>query len=1189
MSRITQPSSQQKGGYRRTEPYAGNAQKRRASHLVYVHGLLHRGEILFQRQRGQLVHGALHKDRDVIKKSLYQLFELFSQYRSFPDLQIAFKDIQSKGQDYYLKAIRLLEQYVEYIPSIGLDYRKNAWYGFRPEEINFDALRLLKSDLEVLTRGYRTLQETTVRIKSKYETPELNLVETRRWQSLLSFSARSDVITPSLLSKEAYDYALPYLKRMQELSERIAEAKDAILVDYSPDVIQAVNGNDTYAKLAGQFRSAVTRLFSVEYKNLIASLLPYERNGKKLSYKMAINLAEKLMKLQSASVAFSENENAVLGCLGPCYNGSDTDWQHVMSELDTLRGYFADNESFGSLPRLSQDGFTAEKEGFRADADELESAIQGIEESRSRLAKQFSAEALDLDNCSYGECLDKLDGCLSDFDKLVNWRSFEHLLGQIREADLASFVDLVIEKHVAPEQIIGAYRRVFLRQWIEYIIFSDPVLASFTRIKQDQAVLTFVDKDRKQYEISKLQIKAELSQQRPNLEMVAGGSAVAILRREGQKKRKQMPIRKLLSETGSLVQLLKPCFLMSPLSVSTFLDPEKISFDTVIFDEASQIFPQDAIGAIYRGKQLIVVGDSKQMPPSNFFNASSDIDDDDEEIGDINDFESILDICSSVFSTERLSWHYRSHYEQLIAFSNLNFYNNGLVTFPSASTDQKGIGVDYYYVDGVFDRKSKTNREEAEFIVELIYRNIETFPKRSLGVVAFSVAQQNLIDKLLSKRREEDPSYEWFFRNDSKEPFFVKNLETVQGDERDTIIFSVAYAKDSQGRFIHNFGPLNRERGERRLNVAVTRAKDNVQLVASIHYTDINLQNSGSEGVRLLRAYLDYAENGEQALERAVTVSENDHFDSYFEQEVCDFLRDHGFTVDTQVGCSGYRIDLGLRKPDSSDYLLAIECDGATYHRSRNARDRDSLRQSVLENMGWQFYRIWSTDWFRNKTVEKEKLLQAAKDAVAKDNKPDEQAAEVPSETEEVAEEIEEKYLTELQGSSFEFPKYAQLDAIRVFQKHQYSFQSAIREILDTEAPLSENYLLKRIISIYGREKVTKVVVQDYERRMYRCEQIGIIRRNGFLYLQGKTEIKFRVPGDRREIKYIAPEEIADGLYALIRQNVTASREGLYKTMTNLLGFSRTGEAIEAKYDEALQMLKRHELVTEEDGMLSLR
>ncbi len=475
---------------------------------------------------------------------------------------------------------------------------------------------------------------------------------------------------------------------------------------------------------------------------------------------------------------------------------------------------------------------------------------------------------------------------------------------------------------------------------------------------------------------------------RPSLDMIASGSALSVLLREGEKKRKQKSIRSLLMETGELVQLIKPCFLMSPLSVSTFLAPNSVHFDVVIFDEASQIFPQDAIGAIYRANQLIVVGDSKQMPPSNFFNATLEIEDDyDEEIGDITDFESILDLCSSSMQQLRLRWHYRSRYEQLIAFSNKNFYDSDLVTFPSSKVDAPGIGVDYYHVEGIFDRKAHINHKEAEFVVDLIYKNIDKYPNRSLGVVAFSVAQQDLIDKLLSNRRQNAPEKEYFFNSNDKEPFFIKNLETVQGDERDTIIFSVAYGKDVQGRLLHNFGPLNRVGGERRLNVAVTRAKCNVQLVSSMHYTDIDLKHTSAEGAKLLREYLDYAENGSIALERMISVRPFEQFDSDFELEVCDYLRSKGFTVDTQVGCSGFRIDLGLRLPDSSDYVLAIECDGATYHSSKNARDRDRLRQEILERMGWNFYRIWSTDWFRNKSYEQLRLLEAAADAVKRHSK----------------------------------------------------------------------------------------------------------------------------------------------------------------------------------------------------------
>lgn len=257
--------------------------------------------------------------------------------------------------------------------------------------------------------------------------------------------------------------------------------------------------------------------------------------------------------------------------------------------------------------------------------------------------------------------------------------------------------------------------------------------------------------------------------------------------------------------------------------------------------------------------------------------------------------------------------------------------------------------------------------------------------------------------------------------------------------------------------------------GERRLNVAVTRAKDNVQLVASIRHTDINLNNTKSEGVRLLRSYLDYAQNGEKALERAVTLSVDDQFDSYFAQEVCDFLRDHGYVVDTQIGCSGYRIDLGLRMPDSSNYLLAIECDGATYHRSKNARDRDSLRQRVLENMGWKFYRIWLTDWYHNTAIEKEKLLAAVRETVSKAQT---QSVTVHNGTlpiaVEKAEHIDLQFTEERKEEIF--PEYKELDAMQIINKHRSNLQEAIREILETEAPLSEEYLLKRIVTFFERE-----------------------------------------------------------------------------------------------------------------------
>lgn len=654
--------------------------------------------------------------------------------------------------------------------------------------------------------------------------------------------------------------------------------------------------------------------------------------------------------------------------------------------MSALGMILSDNIKFGILEHYND--FSSECGIFANYSRNLKEAFANCTDEILQKVGGYFDQSLNVRTTASELLLVKLTECLNHIDELDNWYHFRTLLSKLEDKQAVIYLNAAIDQNIEPKNIVGAFRKQFYYQWIDAVLSNSPILSAFNRISQDKAISVFSEKDVEQFEINKAKIRAKLSSMRPSLDMIASGSALSVLLREGEKKRKQKSIRSLLMETGELVQLIKPCFLMSPLSVSTFLAPNSVHFDVVIFDEASQIFPQDAIGAIYRANQLIVVGDSKQMPPSNFFNATLEIEDDyDEEIGDITDFESILDLCSSSMQQLRLRWHYRSRYEQLIAFSNKNFYDSDLVTFPSSKVDAPGIGVDYYHVEGIFDRKAHVNHKEAEFVVDLIYKNIDKYPNRSLGVVAFSVAQQDLIDKLLSNRRQNTPEKEYFFNSNDKEPFFIKNLETVQGDERDTIIFSVAYGKDLQGRLLHNFGPLNRVGGERRLNVAVTRAKCNVQLVSSMHYTDIDLKHTSAEGAKLLREYLDYAENGSIALERMISVRPFEQFDSDFELEVCEYLRSKGFTVDAQVGCSGFRIDLGLKLPDSSDYVLAIECDGATYHSSKNARDRDRLRQEILERMGWNFYRIWSTDWFRNKSYEQLRLLEAATDAVKNHNK----------------------------------------------------------------------------------------------------------------------------------------------------------------------------------------------------------
>ena len=1107
----------------------------------------------------------LHKLRPVIEKSLYQLYESYASFRSTPDVEYSIPQLSSKGEEYLTETASLLEQYVDYIPSIGYDYSKNPWYGYINQDTSYQTKNEVKGDLSAVLHFLQILIPLQQEISEKYGIQCTSIEDAHIWNSFFGFAATSKLITPSLLNREHFDTVDSALRALQEQSADILAARSVLGAVFDDDVYK-LDGAEYHKKLTKQFNGTFSRLFNAEYKQLITSLRLCKKDGKKLSYNEAVTLTERIAYYQQRNLEFIEAEASIKAFLGEAYHGVETEWDYVTEQISAMKAIFSSSIAFGALEH--HDDFIAERDTFRDYHQKLDEAfaICSIDIFR-RANGYFDQAVLHIHSAPCTLVLERLTACLNEMDKLDNWCHFRSLFSKLDDKQIVPYVNAVIAQNIEPKHIVGAFQKQFFYQWIDSILSGNPVLSAFNRISQDKAIRTFAEKDTEQFEINKAKIRAELSSMRPSLDMIASGSALSILLREGEKKRKQKSIRSLLAETGELVQRIKPCFLMSPLSVSTFLAPDSVHFDVVVFDEASQIFPQDAIGAIYRANQLIVVGDSKQMPPSNFFNATIEVEDNDEETGDVTDFESILDLCSTSMQQLRLRWHYRSRYEQLITFSNKNFYDSDLVTFPSSKVDAPGIGVDYYHVDGIFDRKAHTNQKEAEFIVDLIYQNIEKYPNRSLGVVAFSVAQQDLIDKLLSKRRQSTPEKEYFFKNDGNEPFFIKNLETVQGDERDTIIFSIAYGIDAQGRLLHNFGPLNRVGGERRLNVAVTRAKCNVQLVSSMHYTDIDLKHTSSEGAKLLREYLDYAENGSVALERAISVRPFEQFDSDFELEVCDYLRSKGFAVDTQVGCAGFRIDLGLKLPDSSDYVLAIECDGATYHSSKNARDRDRLRQEILERMGWKFYRIWSTDWFKNKAIEQLRLLEVAANAVKNPKKVEAKPADnQPTET---FEEVTVK-------KHFEFPAYKAVDFFEVCRRHHYNdFKAIVKEILEVEAPLSEDLFLKRIVWYFDREKVTNVVQRAYEQQMYGYQRYGIIRRNGFLYLDNGKEVQFRGPGDiERDIKQIAPEELAAGMFEILQQNVTANKSGLYRSLAAQCGVARVGKSIYEAMDSALDILK---------------
>ena len=447
-----------------------------------------------------------------------------------------------------------------------------------------------------------------------------------------------------------------------------------------------------------------------------------------------------------------------------------------------------------------------------------------------------------------------------------------------------------------------------------------------------------------------------------------------VLSREFNKKSNHKPIRQLINEMGENLLHLTPCFMMSPLSVSQFLPAHFNAFDLVVFDEASQITVWDAVGTIARGKNVIIVGDPKQMPPTNFFSKSSTDDSNDEE-----DLESILDqALSARLPHHRLTGHYRSRHESLIAFSNSHYYENSLVTFPCAETKESAVSL--HKIDGLYSKgKERNNIKEANSVADYIVERLSDKRKKyTIGVVTLNSEQQRCIEDCLDDRRRKNPHLEPFFQgNKNYDPIFIKNLESVQGDERDIIIISLGYGpvEPLAKTMSMNFGPLNKSGGERRLNVAITRATTEIHVFASFDYTMIDLSRTSALAVKHLKYFLEYAEKGPIALpEKAEANYGIDQFDSYFEESVAFALREKGWLVQTQIGVSKFRIDLGIIHPDKpGQFLVGIECDGATYHGSPAARDRDRVRHLILENLGWKLLRIWSTDYFldENSIIEK--------------------------------------------------------------------------------------------------------------------------------------------------------------------------------------------------------------------------
>jgi very-short-patch-repair endonuclease/DNA polymerase III delta prime subunit len=750
-----------------------------------------------------------------------------------------------------------------------------------------------------------------------------------------------------------------------------------------------------------------------------------------------------------------------------------------------------------------------------------------------------------------------IEAWYNNIETINDMATFNQRCRQLRDVGLGSIIEVIETWKNAQQYLSTFFERVYLDQLVDYAITQREPLARFDRESHERRLHQFRNLDELIFQSNRYQIMKQHYDSLHSKSMSSG--QIAILRREFEKKRRHKPIRRLIRETATAIQAIKPVFMMSPMSISTYLEPSVIDFDLVVFDEASQIRPSEALGAILRGKQVIVVGDSRQLPPTSFFDSSSDVDDEDALTSHT---ESILGLFSAQSAKEQmLRWHYRSLHESLIATSNFEFYDNRLFIFPSpAQMSEESIGLKFRYLPRTFYVTGRShNPGEAKEVALAVIKHAKEHPDLTLGVAAFSNSQTQTIRDELELLRRQHPETEPFFSAHPDEPFFVKNLENVQGDERDVIFISIGYGKQADGRLSLNFGPLNRDGGERRLNVLITRAKIRCEIFTNLQHPDIDLSRTSSKGISALKRYLKFAETGELELAEAAKRD----FDSPFEQAVAEHLESEGYVVHNQIGTAGFFIDLAIVDPKRPGrYLLGIECDGATYHHSASARERDRLRQAILESKGWIIHRIWSTDWFKNPMRELQKVNEAVDNAKASADityTPSKNSQAEVVINRQINETIYEDSEPHVKLVSYEMAELEQFDYATIDDVPNHVIRQLTLSLVQIESPIHKADAIKRVANALGFGRAGKNIQDRLSQNIRQMAKAGDIEDSSdFLFIPAGNVIgRDRSNLDNRDIEKVSTQEIAVVIELVVKHTIGISPDELIQTTCNSLGFAR--------------------------------
>ena len=1070
---------------------------------------------------------------------------LLDLYQIYLSIDVEPLKIKLDIEDYNLynldKIILLFNEYVVYSGSLGRDYRKSGLHGLNLSGV--DNILNIKNDLEVSIKHlYRLIEIKYILDTSTLSVKSDTVIEIYNAMSIIEKLNRIKTFCPFYFIKKA---RLRIIDLVDKYISILKNFDSSVMNNYYDEVL-----NDKLEPIYNELKNAkgMFKSFNSNYKNALNSIL--SRRKSKATVEMLLEEIPKIIDYKR-----------YMGIIDS-YKADMLKFQINADTMD-LKQVLADCHMLENIPDLLID-----QEKFKTIKSELKEvpAFQYFKSDSLNLmnvSKLFYKKDIDIYNADINVVLDRVTQIYNECDFIYNYSELSKIVDEIKDYKALDFLNMFLDTDRDINEISDSYKKTFVKQKIDEIHGESERLSNFKSMSVDDIINEFRDLDERILAINRDYIISKNSYKRQD--NLVEGSQFKLLDKEYNKQRRQLPIRSLLEKTFELALDVKPVFLMSPLSVSTYLASELNMFDCVIFDEASQIFACDAFGSIYRAKQCIVIGDTKQMPPTSFFQASAETlnQTDDEPVEEEYDLESILDKASNTFETSSLKWHYRSRSEELIVFSNQAFYDSNLITIPQSHQHEQGFGIDFYYVkEGRYDQSTRTNPIEAQKVCDMVFEHFDN-SMLSLGVVAFSNVQAELITSLIEKQLKKNPKYEKFFDDTLDEPFFVKNLESVQGDERDRIIFSICYGYNNENKFHQRFGPLNASGGERRLNVAITRAKYNISIVSSIRYSDIR-ENKESQGVTLLRKYLQFAEN--------IIVEKNyDESQSVTIKSITEYIESLGYKVVNNYGTSSFKVDLAVKKDD--DFILAIMIDGKNSY-STNLTDNYRLERMLLERQGWRYYKLFTTAWINNAEVEKERIKQALEGTLVEGEEYERVSGDVS--------------FLKVEGNDdaidFDFTTYDYLDT-NVGKKAYDSegMERLLAEIIKVESPIHRDYIEKRVAKILGYEKVDKKLKAEIEEAMPK----RVLKLGDFLFNFRVSDIKLRLESDR-EIPEIYTDELADGIHTIVERNNGISIAGCYKTLVNMLGYDKVTAQSKKELDKALEHLKLDRKIEERKECLYL-